>query len=56
MTITNLIRSLTHPPCGATTDHRDAKIEATMTFKGRVFACEYQGSENGDGPECKLVR
>lgn len=42
-----------HPPCDATTQHKDVTVRATVTIKDATFVCEYQGADDGTGQACK---
>jgi hypothetical protein len=42
-----------HPPCDATTDHKNVVIRATITIKDKTFVCECTGADTGEGPACK---
>lgn len=54
--VTDLTSTMTwthaHPPCDATTDHKDVKITVKVTSAHLAIQCTYQGADSGAGPAC----
>ncbi len=44
-----------HPPCAATTNHSEVQVSLSIGYQGGTLVCVYNGSESGNGPECKKL-